>query len=129
MKTSITIKEIQSKSDLKKFIGFPEKLYKGNTNYVPVLRSEEFKTLSSDKNPAHEFCVSKYWLAYRNGKIVGRVAGIINKKYNENRNIKYARFGWLDFINDLESTEFFNGLYEVDLFYKVISSSSIQAFI
>ena len=102
MKTGITIKEINSKSDLRKFIRFPEKLYKGNNNYVPVLRSEEFKTLSSDKNPAHEFCVSKYWLAYRDGEIAGRVAGIIHNKYNENRNIKYARFGWLDFIDDFE---------------------------
>ncbi len=102
MKTSVTIKEINSKSDLKKFIRFPEKLYADNSNYVPVLRTEELKTLSPDKNPAHEFCISKYWLAYQNEKIVGRVAGIIHHRYNENRNIKYARFGWLDFINDLE---------------------------
>ena len=73
MKTGITIREINSKSDLRKFIRFPEKLYKGNNNYVPVLRSEEFKTLSSDKNPAHEFCVSKYWLAYHDGEIVNLV--------------------------------------------------------
>lgn len=102
MTASVTIKEINSKSELIKFIRFPEKLYAGNKNYVPVLRSEEFKTLSPDKNPAHEFCISKYWLAFQNGEIVGRVAGIIHKKYNENRNIKYARFGWLDFINDFE---------------------------
>ncbi len=102
MKAGLTIKEINSKSDLRKFIRFPEELYAGNNNYVPVLRSEEFKTLSPDRNPAHEFCISQYWLAYRNGKIVGRVAGIIHNKYNENRNIKYARFGWLDFVNDLE---------------------------
>ena len=102
MAASVTIKEINTKSELIKFIRFPEKLYAGNKNYVPVLRSEEFKTLSPDKNPAHEFCISKYWLAFQNGEIVGRVAGIIHKKYNENRNIKYARFGWLDFINDFE---------------------------
>jgi len=102
MKTGITIREINSKSDLRKFIRFPEKLYAGNNNYVPVLRSEEFKTLSSDKNPAHELCISKYWMAYQDGEIVGRVAGIIHSKYNENRSIKYARFGWLDFIDDFE---------------------------
>lgn len=102
MKASVTIKEINSKSDLRKFIRFPEELYAGNSNYVPVLRTEELKTLSADKNPAHEFCISKYWLAYQNGKIVGRVAGIIHNRYNKNRDIKYARFGWLDFINDLE---------------------------
>ena len=102
MNASITIKEINSKSDLNKFIRFPEELYAADNNYVPVLRSEELKTLSPDKNPAHEFCISKYWLAYQNGKIAGRVAGIIHYRYNENRNIKYARFGWLDFVNDLE---------------------------
>lgn len=102
MKTGVTIKEIHSKSDLRKFIRFPEELYAGNNNYVPVLRSEELKTLSADKNPAHEFCISKYWLAYQNRKIVGRIAGIIHNRYNKNRDIKYARFGWLDFVNDLE---------------------------
>ena len=102
MKPGVIVKEINSKSDLRKFIRFPEELYYGNKNYVPVLRSEELKTLSADKNPAHEFCISKYWLAYRNGKIVGRIAGIIHKRYNKNRDIKYARFGWLDFVNDLE---------------------------
>jgi len=103
--TGIKISEVQSESDLKRFIRFPEELYAGNKNYVPLLRSEEIKTLSPDKNPAFEFCKAKYWLACREGKTVGRVAGIINEKYNEFRKIKYARFGWLDFIDDYEVIE------------------------
>jgi hypothetical protein len=100
MKTSIAIREVKSRADLKKFIRFPARLYQNNKYYIPTLFGEELKTLSPDKNPVFECCYAKYWLAMKNGEIVGRVAGIINKKYNESHQIKYARFGWLDFVND-----------------------------
>ena len=100
MNTNITIKEVTSKADLVKFIRFPHMLYKNNSYYIPTLSSDEFKTLTPGENPAFDFCEAKYWLAMNNGEVVGRIAGIINEKYNESRNIKYARFGWIDFIND-----------------------------
>lgn len=96
----LIIKAISTKKELKEFIRFPDKLYSGNKLYVPAIHSNELLTLSFDKNPAFEFCRAKYWLAYDNGEIVGRIAGIINDRYNEKHNIKYARFGWLDFVND-----------------------------
>jgi hypothetical protein len=96
----LIIKAISTKKELKEFIKFPDRLYAGNKLYVPAIHSKELLTLSFDKNPAFEFCRAKYWLAYDNGKIVGRIAGIINDRYNEKHNIKYARFGWLDFVND-----------------------------
>ncbi|MGD9993280.1 MAG: N-acetyltransferase [Salinivirgaceae bacterium] len=96
----LIIKAISTKKELKEFIRFPDKLYAGNKLYVPAIHSNELFTLSFDKNPAFEFCRAKYWLAYNNGEIVGRIAGIINNRYNENHNIKFARFGWLDFVND-----------------------------
>jgi len=96
----ITIKEVKSKSDLRKFISFPDKLYKGNKYRVPQLHSFEKSTLSAKKNPAFEFCEAKYWLAYKNKEIVGRIAGIISAKSNEIWKENYARFGWIDFIND-----------------------------
>lgn len=103
---AIEIKEAVSSRDLKKFINYQFDLYKGNKYWVPPLKSEELHTLSRDKNPAFDFCKSKYWLAYKNGKIVGRIAGIINDKYNKKWEAKSARFGWFDFEDnpDIAST-------------------------
>ncbi|MFA6597116.1 MAG: hypothetical protein WCS69_05275 [Ignavibacteriaceae bacterium] len=99
---NITLKEVTSRSGLKKFINFPFTLYRENKYWVPPLIFDELKTLSKEKNPAFDFCEAKYWLAYKNEKIVGRIAGIINHKYNEKWNQQSARFGWIDFIDDLE---------------------------
>jgi hypothetical protein len=97
---SLIIKAISTKKELKEFIKFPDRLYSGNQFYVPAIHEKELQTLSFDKNPAFEFCRAKYWIAYDDGAIVGRIAGIINDKYNEKHNVKYARFGWLDFVDD-----------------------------
>lgn len=96
----ITIKEISNKKELRAFVKFPDKLYSRNKYYIPALHKSEFNTLDKSKNPAFEFCEAKYWLAYINNEIVGRVAGIINHNYNEKHNKKYVRFGWLDFIEN-----------------------------
>ena len=98
----VQIREVKSKSDLKKFIAFPDKLYKGNKYRVPQLHMYERAALMHEKNPAFEFCEAKYWLAYKNNKIVGRIAAILNHKSNEIWNEKYMRFGWIDFIDDIE---------------------------
>jgi hypothetical protein len=98
----IQIKEVKTKKDLSDFIKFPDTLYKGNKYRVPPLHSFEKETLNAEKNPAFDFCEATYWLAYRDGKIVGRVAGIINHKFAEAWGENYARFGWIDFIDDYE---------------------------
>lgn len=100
MTVDITIKEVISKKDLREFVRFPNLLYKNHKYYIPTLEIIELGNLSADKNPAFEFCRAKYWMALRNGRAVGRIAGIINEKYNLSRQIKYARFGWIDFIED-----------------------------
>ncbi|MCK4678163.1 MAG: N-acetyltransferase [Bacteroidales bacterium] len=97
----ITIKEISTKNELKKFIKFPNKLYSHNKFYIPALHSKEMQTFTQENNPAFEFCEVKFWLAYRNNEIVGRVAGIINHNYNKKINKKYVRFGWIDFIENV----------------------------
>lgn len=97
----IIIKEVVLKKDLKKFILFPYSLYKNNPYWVPPIQSNEIDCLEKTKNPAFEYCEAKYWLAYKDDIIVGRIAGIINKSYIEKWKNKYARFGWIDFINDL----------------------------
>jgi hypothetical protein len=98
----LEIKEIHSRKDIKKFVMFPFELYKDNKYWVPPLIMDEINTFLPDKNPAFEHCRAKLWLVYKDGKIVGRIAGIINDRYIEKWKNKYARFGWIDFINDEE---------------------------
>lgn len=99
---SIIIKEVTDKATLKKFVVFNIQLYQGNPYHVPALIDDELMTLDKDKNPAFEFCESVYYLAYKNNKIVGRIAGIINHKANEIWNQHYARFSFVDFVDDPE---------------------------
>lgn len=98
----IALKRVQTSRDLKRFIDFQYSLYKGNQFWCPPMYMDERKTLSRQKNPAFDFCEAEYWIAYRDGKPVGRIAGIINHKANERWNEKLVRFGWIDFIDDLE---------------------------
>ena len=100
--SSIQIKRVETKKDLKRFIEFHYDLYKGNPYDVPNLYSDEVNTLSKDKNAAFDFCEAEYFLALEEGKIVGRVAAIINHKANEKWKKKDVRFGWIDFIDDIE---------------------------
>lgn len=100
--SSIQIKRVETKKDLKRFIEFHYDLYKGNPYDVPNLYSDEVKTLSKNKNAAFDFCEAEYYLALKEGKIVGRVAAIINHKANEKWKKKDVRFGWIDFIDDIE---------------------------
>lgn len=97
----VTIKKVETKKELKQFIRFNYELYKDNQYSVPDLYEDMLNTFS-DKNAAMEFCDAVYFLAYKDGKIVGRVAGIINNKANKTWNLKNVRFGWIDFIDDQE---------------------------
>ena len=96
----IQIKEVTTQKDLKAFIQFPFTLYRDNPYWVPNLVSDDMNTLRKDKNPAFETCEARYWLAYRDGVIVGRVAAILNHPHIEKWGQRYMRFGWLDFIDD-----------------------------
>jgi hypothetical protein len=98
----IEIKQVVTSKDLRRFIGYPFKLYAGNKYWCPPLKFDERNTFNPKKNHAFEFCEAAYWLAYRGNEIVGRIAGIINHKGNELWNEKLIRFGWIDFIDDLE---------------------------
>ena len=108
---SITIQEISGTRGLKKFAKFPINLYKGNEYYVPALVLDEVGTLNSKNNPAFDFCESVYYMAYKDGEPVGRIAGIINHKANEKAGEKAGRFGFVDFIDDKEvSKALFNAV-------------------
>ena len=99
---SITIKKVSSRKELKEFILFPEMLFKDEPMWVPSLISDEFNTLDKKKNHSFKNADADYFLAYKDGKLVGRVAAIINNNANVCWEHKAVRFGWIDFIDDIE---------------------------
>ena len=99
---AVILKQVLSRRDLRKFVDFPNRLYKGNPYFVPKLFTDEIATLDPKKNPAYDFSESRLYLAYKDGEIAGRVAAIINHKANEKWNHNEMRFGWIDFIDDRE---------------------------
>lgn len=96
----MTIKEVTTPSEIKTFVKFPKKLYAGCPYFVPPLEKGEMCTMT--KHPALSFCDVKFWLAYQDGKVVGRIGGVVNRKCNEIKDQKRVRFGWFDTIDDLE---------------------------
>lgn len=100
---AVEIRVIQpTHAQLKQFVHFGIDLYKGNEYYVPALVIDEIDTLNPAKNPAFDFCESRYFMAFRDGKPVGRIAAIINRQVNERSGKKNVRFGFVDFIDDDE---------------------------
>jgi hypothetical protein len=106
---SLSIEEVKTTKQLKAFVELPFKIYKNNPYWVPPIKADEMKTLDKEHNPAMEFCDSKFWLAYRDGEVVGRLSGIINHKYNEKVGEKLGRFSRLEIFEDQEA---FQGLMD-----------------
>ena len=102
---AIEIRKIDTKGGLKKFVKWGIDLYKGNECFVPPLVMDDVNTLDPKNNPAFDFCESIYFMAYDDGKPVGRIAGIINNVVNEKTGKKTLRFGWVDFIDDTRVSE------------------------
>lgn len=102
---AIEIRKIDTKGGLKKFVKWGIDLYKGNECFVPPLVMDDVNTLDPHNNPAFDFCESIYFMAYDDGKPVGRIAGIINNVVNEKTGKKTLRFGWVDFIDDPRVSE------------------------
>ncbi len=101
----VTVKVAKTRREIRDFVLFPVKLYKNDPYYVPDMVGDQINDLMPDRNPAFEYCEARCFLAYRNGKIVGRVAGILNKRANEKNNVNYLRFAFFDFIDDPEVTD------------------------
>ena len=100
-----TIQLDPTKANLRKFTEFQVDLYAGNPYYVPPLVSDDVRTLSPKDNPAFDFCEAAYFMAFRDGRPVGRIAGIINHQVNADSKRHSARFGFVDFIDDGEVSE------------------------
>ena len=99
---SVEIISVSSHKELKAFVQFYYDLYRSCPSAVPFLFSDEMKTLDKTKNPAFEFCDAKYFLAYKDGRLCGRIAGIVNHRANDYWQSKAIRFGWFDFVDDPE---------------------------
>ena len=98
----VEIRKVETKRQLRDFVQFHYDLYRGCPYAVPFLYSDEISTLRKDKNPAFEFCEADYFIALKDGKVVGRVAAILNKNANRRWKVRQVRFGYLDFIDDPE---------------------------
>ena len=99
---TVHIKTVTTKKELKTFVRYGNRLYKGNKYYVPSMPFDDLNTFNKEKNGAYEFCDVELYLAYKNGEVAGRVAAIINHKANKSWNVNQVRFGWIDFIDDPE---------------------------
>lgn len=109
---NVCVKEVSSRKELGQFVRFPFTLYARHPCWVPPLIFDELHTLRRDKNPAFEYSEAKYWLAYRDGKIAGRLAGIINHRHIGPGGKRQARFGWVDFADDSEVVALLFGALE-----------------
>lgn len=98
----VEIKEVLTKKELWTWVRFPNTLYRDNEYFVPFLENDEFETFSKGKNPAYDFCETRLFLAYKDGKVAGRIAGLINHAYNQKWNKNAVRFTRFDFIDDYE---------------------------
>ena len=98
----LEIREVKTKADLKKFVTYPNKLYKDVPQYMPPLVSEDLADWNPKANPAYEYCECRCWLAWREGEIVGRIGAILSRKANEKWNTRRMRFTQVDFIDDIE---------------------------
>ncbi len=99
---AVQLREVTSRRDLKRFVLFPFSLYKNNPNWVPPFIVDELNTLRRDRNAAFRYCEAAYWLAWRDNKVVGRIAAIKNDRFIQKWGKSYARFGWIDFVDDRE---------------------------
>lgn len=99
---NITVKEVKTVSELEEFVHFPMELYKNNKNYVPPLINDEKKIWDAKENPALLYSEAKQFLAYKESRVAGRIAVMINHKEEQELGIRKVRFGWIDFIDDLD---------------------------
>ncbi|WP_282056058.1 GTP cyclohydrolase [Maribacter luteus] len=101
----VTLKEATTKTDLKKFVKFPFSIYKDSPYWIPPIINDELESFDKTKNPAFKNAEARFFLAYKNNEIVGRIAAIINWIEINDQKVKKMRFGWFDFVNDTEVSE------------------------
>ncbi len=98
----VEIREVRTRSELKKFVNYPNVLYKDVPQYIPSMIGDDLSDWNPKKNPAFDYCDAKCWLAWRDGKIVGRIGAILSRRANEKWGLNRMRFTQVDFIDDAE---------------------------
>ena len=99
-KMAYRVQEVSSKRDLKRFIRFPDRLYKHCPQYVPALHSDQVNALT--RVSTLSYCTRKMWLVLDGDRVAGRICAMVNPRYNERYGTRRARFGWFDTVNDFE---------------------------
>lgn len=99
---SLEIRKVTSSADRKAFVKFQFDLYAGDENWVPPITDDELKSIDPDKNPAYDFCEAEFWMAFKDGKVVGRIGAIVNNAYIEKMGEKVGRISRLEFVEDAE---------------------------
>ncbi len=99
---TLKVIEVENKSQIKRFVNFAFDLYKKSENWIPPIKSDEVFSISKEKNPAYEFCDSKFWMIEKNGRVAGRIGAIINSHYNEKTKQRLGRINRPEFIDDIE---------------------------
>jgi GNAT superfamily N-acetyltransferase len=116
----ISIQEMTSKKEMKSFVKFPFKLYKNNTYWVPPIINDELESFDKTLNPVFEHAEARFFVAIKNDEIVGRIAAIINHTEINEQKLKKMRFGWFDFIDDIEvSKMLLSKVEEIGVQYKL----------
>ena len=100
---TVTVKEVTTKSELRKFVDFPNKMYKDVKQFVPAFYGDDLDDWDKKKNPAFDYCEGKTFLAYKNGEIVGRIGAILSHKANEKWGTRRMRFSQVDFIDEQQN--------------------------
>ena len=98
----LVVREIKSKKDKRRFFKFPVQLYRDCPYCVPSLYVDESSEFDPEQNGAFAYAECKMWLAERDGKVVGRAAGVLNKAYNKKMGVQQMRFTRFDFVDDAE---------------------------
>ncbi len=96
------IREVRSKIEIRQFVNFPYEHYKNDENWVPPIKMDEVKLFRPETNPSMDFCDARFWIAWKENKCVGRIAGIINHEYNKKTGEKKGRISRVEFIDDKE---------------------------
>ncbi len=98
--TAVTVREVTTKQELRRFVDYPNQLYRDVPQFVPAFYGDDLADWDRTKNPAFDYCDAKCWLAYRDGEVVGRIGAILSYKANEKWHTNRMRFSQVDFIDD-----------------------------
>ena len=98
--TAVTVREVTTKQELRRFVDYPNQLYRDVPQFVPAFYGDDLADWDRTKNPAFDYCDAKCWLAYRDGEVVGRIGAILSHKANEKWHTNRMRFSQVDFIDD-----------------------------